>query len=77
MNDLTTNQMESATLSVIQRAMEKYSEKQHVSYEDAFIAFTCSNTYKELFDFDSLLWTQGPDYLIDIYEAKLQKGTDT
>ena len=70
MSELTTNQMESAALAVLQRAMEKYSEKNHISYEEAFAEFACSNTYKELFDFDSLLWTQGPDYLIDIYETE-------
>ncbi len=72
MSELTTSQIESAALAVLQRAMEKYSEKMHISYEEAFVEFASSNTYKELFDFDSLLWTQGPDYLIDIYEAELR-----
>ena len=70
MNDITDREREAAALALLQRAMENYSEKQHISYEDALMAFAQSNTYKELFDFDSLLWTQGPDYLVAIYEAE-------
>ena len=67
---MDVKQKESAALATLQRAIEKYSEEHGISYEEALSAFSYSNTYKELFDYDSLLWTQGPDYLISIYEAE-------
>jgi hypothetical protein len=70
MNEVSVRQKESAALATLQRALEKYSQKQEMSYEDALLRFSRSGTYKELFDFDSLLWTQGPDYLISVYEAE-------
>ena len=72
MKEIDSKQKESAALATLQRALEKYSEKQSVSYEAALSAFSRSKTYKELFDYDSLLWTQGPDYLISVYEEELQ-----
>lgn len=70
MNNANIKQMESSALATLQRALEKHSEKQGISYEDALAEFSHSKTYKELFDYDSLLWTQGPDYLIAVYEAE-------
>ena len=70
MIEISTKLAESAALAVLQRALEKYSEKQGISYEDALSEFSHSKTYKELFDFDSLLWTQGPDYLVAVYEEE-------
>ena len=70
MTDVSVKQMESTALATLQRALEKYSEQQNISYEVALLVFSHSKTYKELFDYDSLLWTQGPDYLIAVYEAE-------
>ena len=70
MTEISIEQMESAALAVLQRALEKYSEQRNISYEEALLEFSHSKTYKTLFDYDSLLWTQGPDYLISIYEAE-------
>ena len=70
MTEVNIKQMESTALATLQRALEKYSEQQNISYEEALSVFSHSKTYKELFDFDSLLWTQGPDYLISVYEAE-------
>ena len=74
MSEMGIRQMESAALATLQRALEKYSEAQGVSYEEALSTFSHSKTYKELFDFDSLLWTQGPDYLLSLYEAEQMRA---
>ena len=42
MSELTNSQMESAALAVLQCAMEKYSEKKYISYEEAFAEFVLS-----------------------------------
>ena len=73
MIEINKNQVESAALALLQRSLEKYSEDLGISYEDALSIFSRSKTYEELFDLDSLLWTQGPDYLLAVFEAE-QKG---
>lgn len=35
------------------------------------IQFAESNTYEMLFDFDTAVWKEGPDYLLDLYEEEL------
>jgi len=72
MNEVTNKQKESAALATLQRALEKVSEKQNLSYEEVLSTFSRSKTYKELFDYDTLLWTQGPDYLLAVYEAEVK-----
>ena len=70
MNEMTNMQKEASALAVMQRALEDYSKRKGISYEEALVEFSKSGTYEELFDFDSLLWTQGPDYLMSVYEAE-------
>lgn len=49
----------------------KLAEKKHISYEEALLEFSASPIYGTLFDFDTLVWKEGPDYLFDIYEDYL------
>ena len=69
-NEITSTEKEASALAVMQRALENYSKRKGISYEEALVEFSKSGTYEELFDFDSLLWTQGPDYLMSVYEAE-------
>ena len=71
MIDLSERQKESTALATMQRAMEKYAEQNKISFESALQEFMLSKTYKTLFEYESLLWTQGPDYLMDIYKNEL------
>ena len=71
-SDLKERMKESTALATLQRAMEKYSKQKEISFDAAVLDFFRSTTYGMLFDFDSMLWTQGPDYLIDVYEGELQ-----
>ena len=34
------------------------------------LQFTESATYETLFDFDTAVWKEGPDYLLDVYEEE-------
>ena len=62
---------ENSALSSMQRMLEKYSKKNGRTFEDAMKLFTASRTYKLLFDFDSELWKEGPDYLMGLFEKEL------
>lgn len=51
--------------------LEKYSEKEKIPFEQAFFLFTNSNAYKALFDYETGIWSEGPDYLMDFFETVL------
>jgi len=71
MSQISFVEKEDTALATLQRAIEKYSESHGVTFEEALMKFSCSGTYEQLFDFDSLLWMQGPDYLICQYEMEM------
>lgn len=74
-NNVTTEkQMESCAVSTMRRMIEKYSEKKSIPFEDAFFQFTNSYVYDALFDFDTGIWMEGPDYLMGLYEDALQSS---
>ena len=39
------------------------------------LAFSTSRTYSDLFDFDTQIWKEGPDYLRGLYEEEM--GAET
>ena len=51
--------------------MIKYSIKYGISFENAMIQFAESSTYGMLFDFDTAIWKEGPDYLLELYEDEV------
>ena len=63
---------ESSALAIMQRMIEKYSLKTGKSFEKCMNDFSKSETYKQLFDFDNGLWSDGPDYLLFWYEEELK-----
>ena len=65
---VTEKQMESCAVSTTRRMVEKYAEKSGVPFEDAFFRFTRSCIYDALFDYETGIWMEGPDYLMGLYE---------
>ena len=68
---MTEKQMESCAVSTMRRMIEKYAEKTGVPFEDAFFRFTKSCIYDALFDYETEIWMEGPDYLMGLYEELL------
>lgn len=68
---VTSKEKEHCALLIMHRMLEKYILKHNVSFEDAFFQFTNSYVYSELFDFDTGVWSEGPDYLMDLFEEAL------
>ena len=69
---VTEKQMESCAVSTMRRMIEKYAEKTGVPFEDAFFRFTKSCIYDALFDYETGIWMEGPDYLMGLYEEALE-----
>jgi hypothetical protein len=65
---VTEQQMESCAVSTMRRMIEKYSEQTEIPFEDAFFQFTQSYVYTALFDYETGIWMEGPDYLMDLYK---------
>lgn len=60
---------EHGAVTLMQRMLEKYSEKHNISMDEALTKFAESKVYDALFDFDGTeLWKEGPDYLLDLFE---------
>lgn len=58
-------------INLMRNMLVKYSQKHKTSFENAMIHFAESATYELLFDFDTAVWKEGPDYLLDLYEEEL------
>lgn len=68
---VTDNQREACAVMVMQRVLEKYSEKHKVSFNEAINKFASSNLYTGLFDYTTRLWAEGPDFLLNLFEKAL------
>ncbi len=47
------------------------AQENHISYEEALLQFAASKTYEGLFDFDTAIWKEGPEYLRELYEEEI------
>lgn len=57
------------------KMLMKYSERNNVSFEDAMLQFARSSTYETLFDFETAVWKEGPDYLLELYKDELHSDS--
>lgn len=53
--------------------LRKYAADNNLGFEDAFFEFSSSTTYQVLFDFETAVWKEGPDYLRSLFENALTK----
>ena len=71
-SDSASDQMKNTcAINLMRNMLVKYVQKHNTSFENAMIQFAESNTYEMLFDFDTAVWKEGPDYLLDLYEEEL------
>ncbi len=54
-------------------AIDDYSKKSNLSVDEIRNDIIQTGAYDALFDFDTGLWTQGPDYFMDFY-LKMKKN---
>lgn len=48
------------------------AERENRSFEEVFSEFRRSKTFEQLFDKDTGLWMNGPDYISDEYDLELR-----
>lgn len=64
----TDAQKEACAILAMRSAVASLSVREGISYEDALLHFTQSRIYDALFDFDTEIWKEGPDYLVSLYD---------
>lgn len=64
---VTDAQKEACAVSVMRTMLEDYSAQRGIPFESALEQFAASRCYEMLFDFDTGLWAEGPDYLASVF----------
>ena len=69
--EVTAEQKEACAVSGMRAMLEDYSERHGMAFEAALERFASTRCYAELFDFETRLWAEGPDYLASLFEDEL------
>ena len=67
-HNLSDEHREFCAVSVMRAMLEDYCPETGIPFNQAFFEFVTSPAYKELFDYSTGLWREGPDYLRNIFE---------
>lgn len=70
---IPTKRKNSCAIRLMRTMLVKYAERCGISFDEAMFRFTESNAYEILFDFDTEVWKEGPDYLMVLFEEELNK----
>lgn len=60
------------TVALMRRMLIKYAQQYGIPFDEALLQFTASPAYEALFDYDTAIWREGPDYLMQMFEEFLQ-----
>ena len=66
--NFTDSQKESCAVSLMRDTVEALSLRDNISYEEALLRFTRSKIYSALVDYDTGIWRESPDYLLNLYD---------
>ena len=64
---ITNKQKESAAITLMRTMLLKYAKEQGLSFEQTLKEFPHSKTFSALFDYETGIWREGPDYLRGLY----------
>lgn len=70
---LTTTQKETCAVISMRDAAALIAREKQISYEDTLLLFAGSRIYDALFDFDTGIWKESPEYLLDLYNKFADK----
>lgn len=73
--NFTDSQKESCAVDLMRDTVEVLSLREGISYEEALLRFTSSKIYDTLFDYDTGVWKESPDYLLNLYDYCNSKKT--
>lgn len=69
------SQKESCAVCLMRDTIAALSLRDGMSYEDSLLHFTSSKVYSALFDYDTGIWKEGTDYLLNLYDYCNSKKT--
>lgn len=65
--ELSDKQRENCAVLNMRDAVAKISHQQDIPYEEALLLFTDSPVYNALFDFETGVWRESPEYLLALW----------
>ena len=68
---VSTETKEACAVETMRYMLQNYAQDKGIPFEDALLTFTISTTYQVLFDFETEVWKEGPDYLRSLFEKAL------
>jgi hypothetical protein len=68
---ISTDKKNACAIRVMRTMLVKYAEKHQLSFDEAMLRFSESSAYEMLFDFETEVWKEGPDYLMMLFEEAL------
>lgn len=71
--NVTIAQKETCAVISMRDAVALLAQEKHIPYEDALLLFAGSRIYDALFDFDTGIWKESPEYLLDLYSKFADK----
>ena len=74
--EVSSEQKEASAITVMRCMLLDFSEEKGIPFEQAMLAFTKSKTYDDLFDLETGIWKEGPEYLRGLYEEELNTVVD-
>ena len=73
-NTISSERKEATAITVMRTMLVTYSEEKRIPFEQAMLDFSQSETYEDLFDFDTEIWKEGPEYLRGLYDEECSKS---
>lgn len=67
-NSVTDSQREYTALTTMRVMLDDYAKSENITFDEAIRQFTTSIAYIALFDYETGLWKEGPDYLCNFWK---------
>ena len=72
-NSIPEESKNACAIQIMRTMLAKFSDSHGISFDEALLQFTQSDVYETLFDFDTEVWKEGPDYLMMLFKEELDK----
>lgn len=70
-NEVSDERKNSCAIKNMRTMLLKLSDKTKRKFEDLLLEFSVSPLYEALFDFETEIWKEGPDYLLYLYAGEV------
>lgn len=71
-NSVPDETKEACAIETMHYMLRYYAQDKNISFESALLLFVSSSTYQVLFDFETGVWREGPDYLRCLFEKAIK-----